>query len=151
MRIHTMLVVGVLAIAACSGRSEENDADDVDFDATDWSAELSARAGATVTGTAVARSVGIGGGAGSSTASITLTNGTPTSVHPWHVHSGTCATGGPIVGATGDYPLLEVAADRSARATASIGVGMGDETRYHVNVHRSTGDMTVIACGDLRD
>ena len=151
MRIQKLFVIGVLALTACSGRGEDNDADDIDFDATDWSAQISSRAGASVTGSANARSLGIGGGAGSSTASIALSNGTPTAVHPWHVHSGTCETGGPIVGATGDYPLLEVAADGSARATASIGVGMSDESRYHVNVHRSTGDLTVIACGDLRD
>ena len=150
MRIRDLLVVGVLVLAACSGRGEENDGDDIDFDATDWSAQLSSRAGTTVQGSATSRSVGFGG-AGTATASIDVRGATVGARHPWHVHSGTCATGGPIVGEANDYPLLEIGTDGTDEATAGIEAGMSDEQSYHVNVHRSASDLTVIACGDLRD
>lgn len=145
------LLILALFAAACSGRGEENDGDDIDFDATDWSAQLSARANTNVTGSATTRSVGIEGGTGTSSARIEISGATPGARHPWHVHTGTCATGGPIVGEANDYPILEIAVDGTDDATAAVGAGMSDEGRYHVNVHRSPADLTVISCGDLRD
>jgi len=150
MRMRTLLTIALLGLAACSAREDEDG--DIDFDATDWSTQLSSRAGTTVTGSATSRSVGIEGGSGTATASIDVQGATPGARHPWHVHTGTCATGGPIVGEADDYPVLDVEADGTAEATAAIEAGMSDEARYHVNVHRSPSDLgTIIACGDLVD
>lgn len=151
MHIRTCLLVSMLALAACSAREDHDDDDDLDFDATDWSTQLSARAGAGVTGAASARSVGIVGGAGTSTATVEIQGANPGALHPWHVHTGTCATGGPIVGEANDYDVLQAGADGRDEQTAAISAGMDDNTRYHVNVHRSPSDLTVIACGDLVD
>ena len=151
MNTRTLLALALVGLAACSAREDEDD-DDIDFQATDWSAQLSSRAGTTVTGSATSRSVGLGGGSGSSTASVEIRGAVAGADHPWHVHSGTCATGGPIVGEANDYPMLEVEPDGTADATAAIGAGMSEEGSYHVNVHRSAADMgTIVACGDLRD
>ena len=149
--MRTAILLSMVVLAACSSRGEENDSDDIDFDATDWSAQLSARLSSGVTGTASGRSVGFVGGAGTATASVEIRGAAPGARHPWHVHSGTCATGGPIVGEANDYPVLEIEADGTDEATAAIEAGMNDETRYHVNVHRSAADLTVISCGDLVD
>ena len=143
------MLVSILALAACSAR--EDDDDDLDFDATDWSAQISARAPYAVIGSATARSVGIVGGAGTSTATVEIRGAAPGARHPWHVHSGTCASGGPIVGEANDYDVLEAGANGADEKTAGIGAGMDDHERYHVNVHRSPDDLTVIACGDLVD
>ena len=145
-----VLMLALVAVTACSAREEEED--DLDFDATDWSAQLASRAGTSVTGSATSRSVGMEGGSGTSTASVEVRGATPGARHPWHVHSGTCATGGPIVGDANDYPVLVVEPDGTADANAAIGAGMSDDARYHVNVHRSPSDLgTIIACGDLVD
>jgi len=148
--MRKLLILSLVALAACSAREDEDG--DIDFDATDWSAQLASRSGTSVTGSATSRSVGIEGGGGTATASIEVRGATPGSRHPWHVHTGTCATGGPFIGEADDYPILVIEADGTADATAAIEAGMSDETRYHVNVHRSASDLgTIIACGDLVD
>src|SRR5262245_9849082 len=45
-------------------------------------------------------------GAQSFNASITIRNDSATCARPWHVHFGTCATGGAIVGNPAAYPNL---------------------------------------------
>lgn len=151
MRIRAILLVPLLVVAACSAREEGDDDDDFDFDATDWSAQLTQREGSGVDGSATARSVGLDGGAGTATSTVEIRDATAGALHPWHVHTGTCASGGPILGEANDYPVLEVEADGGDEATASISTGMSDGQRYHVNVHRSPADLTVISCGDLVD
>ena len=150
MLIRTCLLVSMLALAACSAREDDDD-DDLDFDATDWSTQLSARASSGVTGSATARSLGISSGTGTSSATVEIRGAAPGARHPWHVHTGTCASGGPIVGEANDYDLLEPGPNGTDDQTSAISVGMDENARYHVNVHRSPSDLTVIACGDLVD
>ncbi len=74
----------------------------------------------------------------------------PGAVRPWHVHFNTCAQGGGIVGADGDYPRLNIGADGTASATANVPAALSPAAPYHVNVHLSEAQMEiVIACGDL--
>jgi hypothetical protein len=89
--------------------------------------------------------------AGGSTVQIEVTGAQPGARHAWHVHSGTCATGGGIVGDPGRYPPLRVGTEGRALETALIDVELEPGGSYHVNVHRSPEDLgTVIACGNLR-
>jgi hypothetical protein len=73
--------------------------------------------------------------------------------YPWHVHEGTCETGGPIVGDPAVYPPLTVGTDGRAEAnTRLINLRLSEARKYHVNVHRSPSDLaTIIACGELDD
>jgi hypothetical protein len=83
-------------------------------------------------------------------AAVSISNDSATCARPWHVHFGTCATGGAIVGNDADYPDLVVAADGTASATAVVGVGLDPAQAYHVNVHYSESQFDrIIACGDL--
>lgn len=71
-------------------------------------------------------------------------------VRPWHVHHGTCGTGGGIVGADGDYPRLAVGADGTAQVSVQVAEQLSTGASYHVNVHQSEAQMEVIiACGNL--
>src|SRR5688572_30132924 len=80
-----------------------------------------------------------------------LTGDEPGEARPWHVHFGSCATGGGIVG-TGDYPLLMVDDDGNASATATIMFELDPSVAYHINYHLSADDLgTLIACGDLSE
>ena len=86
------------------------------------------------------------------TVTISLTGGTAGASHPWHVHTGTCASGGPIVGEPSAYPPLAVGSEGRAEASSRIGVRLNEASSYHVNVHRSPSDMgTIVACGNLED
>jgi hypothetical protein len=72
------------------------------------------------------------------------------SIRPWHVHHNTCAEGGSIVGADGDYPRLTVGENGAATASATVPLAMDTTASFHVNVHLSPAEMgTVIACGNL--
>jgi hypothetical protein len=83
-------------------------------------------------------------------ATVTLRGDEPGSIRPWHVHVGTCATGGGIVGDPAAYDVLAVDAAGVATAMARVGVELEAGAPYHVNVHFSPADLpTIIACGDL--
>lgn len=71
-------------------------------------------------------------------------------VRPWHVHYNTCAEGGAIVGADGDYPRLNVDEDGTADVSTTVPEPMDTTASFHVNIHLSESEMgTIIACGDL--
>lgn len=85
------------------------------------------------------------------TANISLRNDLTGTARPWHVHAGTCATGGDIVGDDAAYPRLSIGTDGAASATVTIrDRALDPAAQYHVNVHESNAQFTtLIACGDL--
>ncbi|MBW3535656.1 MAG: hypothetical protein KY453_10660 [Gemmatimonadetes bacterium] len=89
--------------------------------------------------------------AGQTAIGINFAGGESGATHPWHVHSGTCGSGGGVVGSGQAYPPLRPGANGNAAATARIDVALQRGQNYHVNVHRSSSDMgTIISCGNLR-
>ena len=145
MRI--LLSLAVVALAACAS-SQTGDGDPELSDVVgDWNATLQARVNSGVTGTARAQAA-----VAATAVTVNISGATPNAHHPWHVHTGTCATGGPVWGAATAYTPLHVGANGTATATASVGQALNEEQRYHVNVHRSETEMNVIiSCGDLRN
>ena len=149
--MRAILVLAVAAVAACAARQEtETEASASaglgDF-VGDWDATLQPQNNSGVTGTARVQSA-----LAASAVTITISGATANAHHPWHVHTGTCGSGGPIVGAANAYPALHVATNGTATATASIGVALNEEQKYHVNVHRSEAELNVIiSCGNLDD
>lgn len=85
------------------------------------------------------------------TASIDIRNDLAGSARPWHVHFGTCATGGGIVGDDAAYPRLSVDTAGASSTTVTIrDVALDPAASYHINVHESDAQFsTLIACGDL--
>lgn len=112
-----------------------------------WDATLEGRPGfLTVAGTGFASTTAV-----SSTASVNITGATPGAVHPWHVHAGTCASGGPIVGDPNAYTPLQVGTGGAASGVATIDVVLQPQQSYFINVHASPADLaTIVACGDLQ-
>ena len=84
------------------------------------------------------------------TADIDVRNDTPGAVRPWHVHFGNCASGGGIVGPPTSYRPLMISANGTDSVGAQVTASFDLAAPYHVNVHVSPADMTVIACGDLQ-
>lgn len=150
--MRKLLITGIVALAACSGNPDPDDVGDPDTGATDWSVQLESRAGTDVRGSATVQSVVLEDVAATTVATVRITGSTVGSRHPWHVHSGTCATGGPIMGDASEYPVLDVGADGEASEDADLGIGLDEDANYHVNIHRSPSDLgTIIACGNLVD
>lgn len=110
-----------------------------------WRATLRAMNGSGVTGTAAVTPSTSG-----ATATVNVQGATSGDVHPWHVHSGTCASGGGVVGPASAYTALTVASGGMTSGTATLPAPLDPAQSYHVNVHRSPTDMgTIVACGDL--
>jgi hypothetical protein len=146
-RILAASLIIVVAGACASNNKSSNDKDVLSATTGDWSATLSSRNGSAVRGELKLQSAVVG-----SAANISITGATAGALHPWHVHTGTCANSGGIVGSAGNYPVLTVGSDGRASANATIGAALSEGSAYSVNVHRSSSDMgTIIACGDLKN
>jgi Cu-Zn family superoxide dismutase len=157
MRITTQILCGVVLLGACTHTPRVNvdpDRGAVDVDvqrvgtAEEWDGTLAPRNGATVGGSFTVHVTDE-----MSHARVNLTGGTAGATHPWHIHDGTCATGGPIVGMASAYPPLRPGQDGRAAAEAHLSnVELNEAKQYHVNVHASPTEMgTIIGCGDLDD
>lgn len=141
MRIAGIVMIATITLASCASR--EVDRDPIEGS---WITEIAGIGSDGVRGFVTASILREGG----TRVNATLSEGSLGSRHPWHVHAGTCASGGPVVGEAAAYPLLEPNArgDASASATLEVELVSGDE--YHVNVHASPEDLgTFVGCGDL--
>jgi len=116
--------------------------------ATRWTATLEPKGDTQVRGTA---SVMAGSSEGTMTAEVAITGGANNGTHPWHVHAGTCATGGDIVGPPTIYTPLKVDGTGAATGTSTVNIAAPSSGDYHVNIHLSPEAMgTIVSCGDLK-
>jgi hypothetical protein len=136
-----MAVAASLLAAACASGGGGSEG------IVDFSAQLQPSPGNQIRGTANAVSA-----LGETAVTIEIENASPGARHPWHVHNGTCANSGGVVGGGANYPVLEVGANGEQRAVATIAVELIDDAPYIVNVHQSPQAMgTIVACGALVD
>lgn len=110
---------------------------------TSWTATLDPVGTSTMRGTATVQTVN-----NQQTIHLQITGGTPSASHPWHLHSGSCGTGGSVVGST-PYPALGTASDGTASMSTVLATPVSGGNHF-VDVHLSPSDPTVAACGDLR-
>lgn len=140
-------VVGVLLLAACSTTRESRIGGDVQWHGRIYPAvgpgqfaESNSVANATMTrlsGTNVR-------------STITLRGGLVQGDYPWHVHEGTCGSGGPIVGDPSEYPPLSTGSGTVGSATATFDADLDPDGAYYINIHRPEDLETIVACGQLR-
>lgn len=138
MRPGSMLAVLTCLAVACATSPV--------FEPREWSGSVEPRADS-----GVRANVRAATGPSQTAVSINLAGGQARGAHPWHVHSGTCSTGGGIVGDPTAYPVLRPGSNGSATAEARIGVQLIPGESYHVNVHRASDALgDIIGCGNLR-
>src|SRR3712207_6150976 len=115
----------------------------------DWNATVTGRG----TYTAVSGTMRASVDGGNTTATVRLQGLQPRAHHPWHIHEGTCETGGPIFGDPNAYAPLHVGDDGTAEGTARlVNLKLNEARKYHANVHASPSNMgTIIACGNVTD
>ncbi|HEX2189993.1 MAG TPA: hypothetical protein VHG51_13895 [Longimicrobiaceae bacterium] len=154
MRALTLLAAAALA-AACTPRiNTDPDTGRVDVDMQPvtqsgevWNAALAPQGGSGVTGTSTATVRD-----DHTVVTITVSGAPAGGTHPWHVHEGTCGSGGSLVGPPSAYPPLQVAGNGAASAEAHLMLRLNEARRYHVNVHASPTEMgNIVACGELDD
>jgi hypothetical protein len=112
----------------------------------EWSAVIQPQNGSTVSGTATATPT-MGD---SLVVTIRIKGAIAGDVNPWHLHSGGCDSSGAVIGDPSRYAAMNIAASQTGEATARVKALLTVGVPYSVNVHRSPGDMGVIACGNLR-
>jgi hypothetical protein len=153
-RAAAMLILSIGA-AACIRRQTDPVTGKTDFDVEspfkkgeDYKSTIAGTANfAGISGRATIRSI-----SNQTTIALTVEGLTPYASFPWHLHDGTCATGGPITGDANAYSALSAGVDGKAQANATIGLKLNEAQKYHINVHRSAVDLaTIIACGNLVD
>ena len=108
-----------------------------------WTATLDPVGTSTMRGTAIVRAVN-----NQQTIHLQITGGASGASHPWHIHSGSCASGGSVVGST-PYPALGTSSDGTASMSTVLATPLSGGN-YFVDVHVSPSDPTVAACGELR-
>lgn len=112
----------------------------------EWSATLRPQNGSTVSGTATAQPVT----GDSLVVTIKIKGAKAGDSNPWHVHSGGCDSSGAVIGDPSRYAPMTIGTDQAAEATARVKALLTLGVPYSINVHRSSSDMSVIACGNLR-
>jgi hypothetical protein len=71
-------------------------------------------------------------------------------VRPWHVHVGTCESGGPILGDDAAYSRLTIGSDGTTAANVALRMPLDTREAYYVDVHFSDLEFNrIVACGDL--
>jgi len=136
--ITSTLIVGA-AVAGLAGAT-------YGFD-HEWKAVLKPGAGSNITGTAEFEGKDKDK---ASEAEISIKGATAGAELPWHVHSGKCGTGGPVVGAATAYKPLKVKENGEAKEEAKLDMPTPSSGDYSVNVHKSAAEMkTIVACGDF--
>lgn len=91
-----------------------------------------------------------GKAAGTTAVQVTYARDAAGKVRPWHVHVGSCAKGGPVLGAASAYPALRVDSKGGAEGKATLRVVLPDSGSFYVNIHESVATMSkIVACGDL--
>lgn len=88
--------------------------------------------------------------AGTTAVEVSYARDAAGAVRPWHIHVGSCAKGGPVLGAATAYPALRVDAKGVAEGKATLRLALPDSGSYYVNIHESAASMSkIVACGDL--
>jgi hypothetical protein len=146
--MRKVLVIGLTVLTACTAHRTDDgiDIDPVSDVIGNWTSTLSAMNNSGITGSATVQSRAVG-----SKISVQIMGSTSGSMHPWHVHRGTCSNDKGIVGEAGKYQALTVGTDGMADQDVDIPVSLNEDESYFVNIHKSASELTtIVACGPLK-
>ncbi|HEX6308057.1 MAG TPA: hypothetical protein VFZ69_07710 [Longimicrobiales bacterium] len=83
-------------------------------------------------------------------ATIEIANADATEEYAWRIATGTCAQPGQRIGAATLYPDLDVAANGTAEAEATVAAALDEDDDYIAQVIDDSGTSpAVVACGEL--
>ncbi len=112
-----------------------------------WSGMVMGKDGSAIHGNATMVS---GADANTTVVDVSLTGDVASTTRPWHVHIGSCAKGGGVLGGGRAYTPLAGDAKGASSSKATLAIAVPDTGSYYVNVHESSANMgKIVACGDL--
>ena len=135
-------MVKSLVVAVLAGLSMGASPADPSQVGTKWRAILEPAGGGKVRGGAMVEAKGDG----STRFTITIRDATPNATLAWHMHSGTCASPGGVVGS--GYPELHSGPGGTAEAAVTLQVPAPGSGDFVVQVHDPSG--APISCGELK-
>lgn len=113
----------------------------------EWVGTIAGKDGRKITGIATVKATADGAG---SEVQVTLDGDTPGATRPWHIHSGSCAKSGGVVGGARAYTPMAIDPKGHGSAKATLPQALPDTGTYYVNIHDASAAMSIIvACGDL--
>ena len=93
-------------------------------------------------------------GTDSTMMSVKIKNATAGTTYAWHMHSGTCSAGGPVVGDAAAYPKVTADSTGVGRSEGTIKVAPPASGDHSIHVHAPSPDSAKagleVACGDLK-
>lgn len=112
-----------------------------------WMGTVSGKDGSGITGNA---QMTPGAEANTTTVEVSLKGDAPSTPRPWHIHIGSCAKPGGVLGGGRSYTPLAGDASGSSASKATLAIALPDTGSYYVNIHESAANMAkIVACGDL--
>lgn len=88
--------------------------------------------------------------AGTTELEVSFTGDVAGTTRPWHVHVGSCAKRGAVLGDAKAYTPLTVGSSGAAQGKATLRLAWPEGGNYYVNIHESAANMgKIVACGDL--
>jgi hypothetical protein len=115
--------------------------------ATSWKGKVTGRGDSKITGDAAITPSADGTGA---EVNVMIMGDTPGATRPWHIHIGSCAAPGGVLGGGRSYTPITIDGSGHGMSKATLPVAVPDSGSYYVNIHESAGNMgSIVACGDL--
>jgi hypothetical protein len=112
-----------------------------------WMGAITGKDGSKTTGSAMMMATSDGK---ATEVTIELKGETPSTSRPWHVHTGTCAKGGPPLGGMKPYSPITTDGKGNGVSKATLPITVPDSGSFNVNIHESSSNMSkIVACGDL--
>lgn len=112
-----------------------------------WSGKIAGKDGSKITGEATMKSTADDAGA---EVNVMIMGDEAGVTRPWHVHIGSCAKGGGVLGGGKSYTPVAMDGSGHGMSKATLPIAVPDTGSYYVNIHESAGNMgKIVACGDL--
>lgn len=112
-----------------------------------WSGKIAGNEGAKITGEVSMQPTADGAG---TDVSVMLMGDAASVTRPWHVHMGSCAKGGGVLGGGKSYTPITTDGSGHGMSKSTLPIATPDTGSYYVNIHESAGNMgKIVACGDL--
>ncbi len=113
-----------------------------------WMGDVAGKDGNPLTGSAMMMA---GSEANTTQVDLELKGEAAGTVHPWHIHIGSCTRPGAPFGGGKPYTPITIGADGKGKAKAIVPIAMPDTGSFYANIHESATNMAkIVACGDLK-
>lgn len=112
-----------------------------------WMGKVAGKDGAALSGDV---QMNPGSDANTTVVELTIKGDAASGTRPWHIHIGSCAKPGGVLGGGRSYTPIALDASGNGTSKATLPIAMPDTGSYYVNIHEGAANMSkIVGCGDL--